>query len=273
MTEGEPAAITWHHGIMARWWAEFVEPEPDELAWYKAAIERFGQPALDLGCGAGRLLVPLLREGLDLDGADVSKDMLAQATRLAADAGTQPRLYAQAVHQLQTDRRYRTVFACGVIGIGGTRAQDLAGFRRVYDRLEPGGAFLIGHTLPTAGQDADRWARWLPGRRGTLPREWDDDWERRTAADGDELGLLVRLADFDPLDQRLAYEMRARIWRDGAVVAEEAFRLVENIYFAQELLLMLEVAGFRDLDMVGAYGGAPASADDPVIVIIGRRPA
>ena len=40
MTQGQAAVTTWHHGLMARWWAEFVEPEPDELAYYRAAIER-----------------------------------------------------------------------------------------------------------------------------------------------------------------------------------------------------------------------------------------
>ncbi len=68
---------TWHFGLMARWWAEFNRAEPAELAYYQAAIERSGQPALDLGCGAGRLLLPLLAAGLDVDGVDLSPDMLA----------------------------------------------------------------------------------------------------------------------------------------------------------------------------------------------------
>jgi hypothetical protein len=44
--------------LVARWWAEFNAPDPDELAFYRGVIERDGQPALDLGCGAGRLLLP-----------------------------------------------------------------------------------------------------------------------------------------------------------------------------------------------------------------------
>ncbi len=270
MAEQESPITTWHHGLMARWWAEFVEPEPDELACYRAAIEHFGQPALDLGCGAGRLLVPLLRDGLDIDGADVSADMLVEAARLAAAIGARPHLFAQAVHQLDTGRRYRTIFACGVIGIGGTRAQDLDGFRRVYDHLEPGGAFVIGHTLPTAGQSPESWAHWLPHEVGELPRPWRDEWVRKTTADGDELGLNTRLADFHPVEQRLAYEVRLRQWHDGEVVAEESYRLTENEYFAPELILMLEVAGFGEIEMVAAYGGE-TPFDHPAVVITGRR--
>ena len=43
--------VTWHHGLMATWWAEFNEPESVEISFYRRAIEGFGQPALDLACG------------------------------------------------------------------------------------------------------------------------------------------------------------------------------------------------------------------------------
>ena len=52
---------TWHHGLIARWWAEFNVAEPDELAYFRKEISTFGEPALDLGCGTGRILLPLLR--------------------------------------------------------------------------------------------------------------------------------------------------------------------------------------------------------------------
>jgi SAM-dependent methyltransferase len=73
------ATGTWHYGLIARWWAEFNLAEPEELAYYAAAIRRFGEPALDPGCGNGRILLPLLEQGLDVDGVDVSADMLALA--------------------------------------------------------------------------------------------------------------------------------------------------------------------------------------------------
>ncbi len=268
---------TWHYGLIARWWAASDPPEPEELAYFRGAIERFGQPALDLGCGTGRLLVPLLAAGLDVDGADISADMLAQADLLSARRGFAPALHAQAIHELELPRRYRTIFACGAVGIGGSREQDREGLRRVFEHLEPGGALVIDHELPYGGGvDPARWARWLPGHRGSLPRDWPARGDRRNVdhRDGDELELLIRLADFDPLDQRLVYEVRARLWDgDTIVVEEEPRRLAENLYFAQELLLMLEVAGFRDIQVEGPHTGAPASPDDGSVVFVARRPA
>lgn len=263
---------TWHYGLMARWWAEFNVAEPDELAYYRAAIERCGQPALDLGCGAGRLLLPLLAAGLDVDGVDLSADMLAHAAELGAARGLAPTLTAQALHELDLPRRYRTIFACGVIGLGATRAQDRLAFRRVFDHLLPGGTFVFSHELPYAAADQVRWQCWLPGGRADIPRAWPPEGERRTTAAGDDLELIDRMADFDPLRQRMTFETRVRWWHDGTLVAQEEHRLAINLYFAQELVLMLEDAGFNEVAIEGAYSGDPATADDGDVVFMVRRP-
>ena len=244
MTEARSAQArgTWHHGLMARWWAEFVEAQQDELAYYRRVIDRFGQPALDLACGVGRLLLPLLADGVNVDGADVSADMLGQASRLASKQGLEPRLYRQAMHELDLPHRYRTIFICDSFGIGATRAQDRRALRRIHEHLEPGGALVFSHDLPYADTDAG-WLRWLPGHRTNDVEPFPDPGDRRQTADGDELELSSRLSSFDPLDQTVALEMRIRLWHVGTLVTEERRRIDINLYFAQEVLLMLDEAG------------------------------
>jgi SAM-dependent methyltransferase len=263
--------ITWHHGLMARWWAEFNKPEPAELAFYRAAIERFGQPALDLACGAGRLLVPLLEAGLDVDGVDVSPDMLAEARKLATARDLHPTLTAQPIRALNLARPYGTIFICDSFGIGGPRSDDLEGLRRVLAHLEPGGALVLSHHLPY-GDEESEWLRWLPHRHGET-EPWPEAGDRRRAADGDELELVFRERSWDPLLQRSILEVRTRRWRGEQLVQQEEHAIVLSAYFAQEVLTMLETVGFVDVEIQNAYTGEPASSDDVHVVFVARCPA
>jgi SAM-dependent methyltransferase len=262
---------TWHYGLIARWWAEFNFAEPAELAYLGAAIDLFGQPALDLGCGTGRLLIPLLATGLDIDGVDISTDMLGLAESAARRAGLTTTLTAQAAHELDLPRTYRTIFASGVFGIGGRRDRDRETLRRVHEHLEPGGAFIFDVEMPYNERTQEGWARWLAGHRDDLPRPWRKSGDRRRLADGDEIELINRLGALDPIGQVQRLEIRARLWHDGAIVAAEEDSLFECLYFAQEVVGMLEAGGFVDVAVEGRWTGEPVAADDGTVVFVARR--
>jgi SAM-dependent methyltransferase len=259
---------TWHYGLIAQWWAEFNAAAPHELDYYRSAIRKFGEPVVDLGCGTGRFLVPLLAEGFDIDGVDISADMIA-AARARIPPSRSAQLSVQALHELRLQRRYRTAYMCGVFGIGGRRDHDLAALRRVHEQLEPGGALLIIHQLPY--EDEEGWLDWLPGHRTGYPSPWPDAGNRRRKADGDEIELLSRLAEFDPLEQQVVLAMRARLWRAGEVLKEESYTLRSCVYFAQEIILMLSDAGFRDITVEGNYTGKAATGDDTNVIFVARR--
>jgi len=269
VTETAESPQTWHYGLIARWWAEFNESDPEELAFYRGCIERFGQPALDVACGTGRLLVPLLAAGVDVDGIDLSDDMLAFARDAAQQRGYQPRLLRQAMGELEPPRTYRTVYICDSFGIGGRRADDQTMLRRIHDVLEPGGALVFSHDLPH--DDPAQWAYWLPDRRRELPQPWSEGGDRRRAANGEEIELGGRIFDLDPSSQVVTMQMRPRLYRDGALVSEEEHTIRIALYFRQELLAMLADAGFRSVEVQAPYAGRAATADDTSLVFIARR--
>ncbi len=257
---------TWHHGLVARWWAEFNLDGP-ELDFFRPHLE---QPVLDLACGTGRLLVPYLSEGIDIDGVDVSPDMLAECrARLAREGLEPPLLVAQSMHELDLPRRYRTVLVCGGFGLGSSRAEDAEALRRIHDHLEPGGLLLLDNEVPYA---TGWWRRWRKGERGELPQAWRDSADRRQLADGSELELRSRLVDLDALAQVVRLELRATLTRDGVVLAEEQHELAMTLYFTQELLLMLERAGFADVELLAGYENRPPARDDDFVVFVAHRP-
>jgi SAM-dependent methyltransferase len=258
---------TWHYGVVARWWAEFNIDGP-EIAYFQRFVEA-GQPALDVACGTGRLLVPYLRAGLDVDGCDVSSDMLALCRERAEREGLSPTLYAQAMHQLDLPRTYRTILVCGGFGLGGNREHDREALRRMHAHLEPGGTLVLDNEVPYA--DPRLWQHWPKEARGSLPEPWRPPGNRRKAADGTEYELRSRLVDIDPLTQLVTMEMRGSMWRDGQLIEEDEHVLKMTVYFTEELRQMLEAAGFTDIQLNGDYTDAEPTAETGFVVFIARK--
>lgn len=261
---------TWHYGLVAQWWAEFNDDfRPHEIPYFQRFVER-GQPALDVACGTGRLLLPYLRAGLDVDGCDVSADMIALCREKAEREGLVANLHVQAMHELDLPRRYRTIVVCGAFGLGSDRARDRQALERFFGQLEPGGTLLLDREMPYA--DARQWRYWLRDERASLPERAAPPRERRRTSDGAELGLRSRILEVDPLTQHVVYEMRAERWRDGELEAEETHRLDDGHYFCHELVLMLERAGFVDVVVHGEHEEREPRADDDFLVFVARKP-
>lgn len=261
------APSTWHHGLVAEWWALF-NTTGDEIAYFQRFVEA-GQPALDAGCGTGRLLVPWLEAGLDVDGCDASPDMIECCRERVHASGLEPTLFVQALHELDPPRRYRTIVACGVFGLGSTREQDEEALRRVHAALEPGGTLALDIEVPWA--NTALWRRWTREERERLPLPPRDWGERRAAPDGSERALRTRTLSVDPLDQSAVLEIQAAKWIDGRQVAEEQHELTMRLYFPEELRILLERAGFADVEARGGYDDAPPTADHDFLVFVARR--
>jgi hypothetical protein len=54
-------------------------------------------------------------------------------------------------------------------------------------------------------------------------------------------------------------------------VKQEEYSLKICLYFVQELLLMLDEAGFRDLAVEAGYTGRPATPDDGLVTFVARK--
>jgi SAM-dependent methyltransferase len=264
--EREPK--TWHYGVIARYWAEFNTGGP-EIEYFRRFVEEGRGPAADVACGTGRLLLPWLHAGLDVDGVDVSEDMLALCRERAEREGLSPTLYAQSMHELDLPRRYRTIVVCGGLGVGSSRANDQRALERFHAHLEPGGTLVFDNEVPYA--NARDWTYWPSERRNELPQPWPPAGDLRGASDGSEYSLRVRAVALDPLAQSVRAEIRAEQWRDGVLVAEEQYPIDLMLYFRDELVLMLERAGFRDVAVRGGYEDRPATPDDRFLVFSARK--
>ncbi|MEC8921354.1 MAG: class I SAM-dependent methyltransferase [Actinomycetota bacterium] len=253
---------TWHYGLIARWWAEFNE-HGDDVEFFRNVIERCGQPALDAGCGTGRLLLPFLRAGLDVDGSDVSPDMLAWCSAKAEAEGLSVDLYTQPMHKLALPRQYFTVVLCGAFGLGGNRALDLEGLRRIHSHLKPNGRLVMDH----------HFVQQAPGSTYTdpksleLPHPWPERGDRRRASDGTELELRTRLLEVNAQEGNIVREISVRQFRGDVEVTSETYSIVICIYSMDDVQSMLVQAGFSEVRVSGTLEVHDPALDSDRIII------
>ena len=251
-------ASTWHHGLVAKWWAEFNRDwHSDEIEYFKHVIERSGQPALDVGCGTGRILVPCVEAGMEVHGSDASEEMIRLCRARLSSRSLATDLTVASTHELDLGQSYSTVISCGVFGVGTTREEDLEGLRRIRNHLTPGGRFIFDVYLP--GENSKDWLTWTKDHRPPLPSRWSKPETRKTS-DGDELVLQTRTIAFDPMEQYSIREIRVKQYRDQELVNCHQYRVRLNAYFKNEIQLMLKTAGFGRVEMKGGLGDSKPTA-------------
>jgi len=260
--------VVWHYGLMAEHWAEFSTEAP-EAPFFLQEIARHGQPVLDLGCGTGRILLPLLREGIDIDGCDISGDMLQYCRSKSVSEGFNPNLYNQPMHAFELPRKYKTIYLCDSLDLAGSREKGLETLRHCYAHLEDGGALLLN--IQPGYTSLKSWEWWLKEKRQSLPQPWSEDGHRNIAADGSEHVIRFRLLHVDPLEQNFTRQVRLEKWQSGKLIATEEYELRENMYLKNELLLMLKVVGFREITVWGDYTDEPATADHEELIFTAIR--
>jgi SAM-dependent methyltransferase len=247
-------------GLAAVAWELFSGEEPGaDFPFFRGRVASDGTAALDVGCGTGRLLMPMLREGLDVEGVDPSEDMLAICRRRAASRGVAPVLYRQAMEALELPRRYRTIFIpCGTFQLLDERAAAWEALRRLHAHLEPGGLLLLtlfNHDQETGEQVHGEWRL---RARAPLP-------------DGSELEKQARIEWVNPVDQSLAVTVRYRRFRGEEILEEQICPTRERWYLRDEMTRMLERAGFTVERVTGNYTDAPFVDAHTVMTLHARR--
>lgn len=196
--------------------------------------------------------------------------MLALCREKAESEGFAPGLQAQAMHELEMSRTYQTIFICGSFGIGSTRQQDALALQRFYQHLAPGGVLLLDHQMPY-GDGAWYWKEWLPENRQQLDPDFWTDGKRERASDGSDFVMRFRLENINPLEQVLTLKYWAQRWQGEQLVREEERTLTSNIYFKNELMLMLKQEGFDAVTVQGDYTEVEVTPEHGVLVFIASK--
>jgi SAM-dependent methyltransferase len=211
--------------------------------FYVEETRQAGGRVLELACGSGRLTIPIAQSGIEIIGADLSKPMLEAARAKAREAGVQVQFVEADMRSFDLPGKFSAILIPGnsllhLLSIGELR-QCFASVRR---HLAPNGRLVF---------DVSKWdlARLAPDAADRHPVQSVRDPKRGEIT-------IEETATYDAAEQ-----VRNIVWYFSAP-GEADFRVVEyrlRVIFPQELLLLLEVAGFR---LVARYGEFPRQVFD-----------
>jgi ubiquinone/menaquinone biosynthesis C-methylase UbiE len=258
-----PANDQLYHGLHAATWDVWRDDTANwsDRHFFLDLIRQYGQPVLDVGCGTGRLILDYLREGVDCDGVDNAPDMLAICRAKAAKVDVSPNLYEQPIERLALPRRYKTILGpSSVFQLVTDPDAAKRALRRLFDHLEPGGAFVTSFSF-----------EWRPG--DPLDTGWELLFEKPRPQDGAIVRAWTREWR-EPQHQWWHTEQRFEVVRDGAVVESEYRRCSpEGRWYSQaEAAALFREVGFREVQLFQEFTREAAREDAKLFCVLGVKP-
>jgi SAM-dependent methyltransferase len=241
-----------------------------DVDFYRRLAKESGGPVLDVGCGTGRVAIPLAQDGFDVVGVDLSAPMLRVAERhrsaLPPEVASRLSFIEADMATLDLGREFPLVITPSRVfqfllttdaqrhGLTSLRAHLHPAGRLVLDLFDPR-LDLVTPTPDTAG-------RFHPHREEFVDPE-----------SGNRIAWEVTARDPDPAHQLIREDWTTwELGPTGAVLRTETERLTLRWSLRSEMRLLFELS---DLDVVAEYGdfngGPPAYGREQVWVLEPRR--
>jgi len=225
----------------------------DDIPFYLKQARKSGDPILELGCGTGRVTIPLAENGFDVTGLELCESMLGRARSKAESEGLRITWVHGDFRDFHLDREFRLIMIpWNTISLL-TELHDLEMFFRcVREHLAAEGRFIIDFFNP---------------RLDFLIR---DPHQRRAIGEYDDPDGRGRVVVEESNAYNAATQVNSVKWycRVGTPGRETVEELRMRIYFPQELDALLGYNGFRIEEKYGDYDGSPFESYSPQQILL-----
>ena len=224
--------------------------EPDGPFYFSLAKQMDGS-VLELGCGTGRVTIPLAQQGVDMTGLDIVPGMLGRAREKAGDL---PIRWIEAdIRDFHLGERFGLIFTSGsVFQHLVERHEQEKMLACVREHLTPDGLLALDLLYPSRStmEDADE-------------KEW--------FSYDNEAGQTVRVTGIDEYDpiRQIKHETAYRHWIDdeGQEIIKRA-RFSLRLIFPQEMAALLHYNGFSIVHRYGDWDRSPLTAESQNMIYV-----
>lgn len=224
-----------------------------------------GDPVLELGCGTGRVLLPLVRAGHRITGLDLSEAMLA---RCRAKLGSEPPEIRERVQlvrgnmaQFDLGRAFRLV----IIPFRAfqhllTLSEQLACLRCAHRHLETSGRLVVDFFQTDARRmhDATFCKESAPYPEVALP-------------DGRKVRMADRIRAFHRAEQMNDVEIILYVTHPNGRTERLVHAFTIRYFFRYEVEHLLARCGFKVVELFGNFDCSPLRDDSPDMIFVAEK--
>jgi ubiquinone/menaquinone biosynthesis C-methylase UbiE len=217
-----------------------ISPPKESSTIYVKEVLRMGSSVLDLGCGTGRLLIPLAKKGAEVIGLDLSSRMLTwlveKLRELPASVSGRIELFRGDFRFFSLHKKFSSIIFAGEGIVHLLNEKDVIDcFTRVKRHLSVDGAFLLDFSPPDMNYLQSQCDQLNPTKRfiGTFKVET-------------KLIKVWDLASYDPnrhlLTARVFYRLTTK---KGEGLSNWTRDVRIRTWSRQEIIKLLKLAGFE----------------------------
>lgn len=207
-----------------------------DAEYYIERLTNIKGKVLEAGCGTGRVLIPLLQAGIDIDGLDHSIPMLELCRSRCRELKLNPKLMEGEMVNCSLDYHYEAIIIPGgTFQLIEGREQAITTLNHFNRYLMPGGKLILDLFMPTDYNE-----------HLITTRAWDISM--------DEVILLEeKRIEVNLLEQKIISLLKYEKWKSGNLIKSELQRLPLSWYGNYEFELLLEKAGYQAISKSADY--------------------
>lgn len=220
-----------------------------DIDFYVEEAVEAGGPVLELGCGTGRITLPIAQAGVDIVGLDYSKPML-EAASLKLAALNDSKLRVRLTHGDMRDFDLEGRFQLAIIPFRGfmalmSVADQSTALLNIKKHLAPGGRLIFNVFVP----DPE-----MLNQAGDTPFHFRDV----TDPDTGERHVIWQQSSYDHYQQHIAVRLTIETLDLDGVVKRKMYRDFPLRYtYHWEMHHLLRLCGFEILDVYGDFDMSP----------------
>jgi SAM-dependent methyltransferase len=241
-------------------WA--AEGQSEELPLLENFLRQYPETSLELGCGSGRLLLPLMAEGYLIEGLDNSEEMLKLCREHAGELNPllDPVLHHASIEDFQVGALYGSIIIPAFTLQLVYREKISASLLNIHQHLHPGGGLYLTLFIP--------WAEIT----GDLE---EDSWflDQEAAMPDGNLARCHTSYEIKRLSQQLSRDHRYEIVSQEKGIIETSTSTPQLYrYWRREIEMLRHHLVFSVQEIIGDFtANAPCDDNSQIMTVIATR--